>query len=370
MKKITTNTKTLSNAVAIANTYTSKDGDYAGAITFVGNDGMIEVKATDNMQTIIFKNISFVSADLTDNSFDAITLDGKKLATVLKVTKSDEVIIELHEDHIVVKSSRSRVKISTQAKAQEIEIEKGYGKTLEIGNSIKSIHYLVHAIDTNNPKFELNGLFINVKKGNVDMVATDSKRLAVVSSETSMEDMHLILPRQTVLTIDKLFSDVDIETEADDVLFSIHSPFISYSTKLINGKYPEYKRILPTSFSQTVMLNVKEFKETVEEASMFESDILITIKNQALAASDISKNTNVQMQKDESMYIHTDLQFAIYAKYILDVLASCDSEEIQLCFNDSNIPIALKTGEFQEVIMPIALPDVEENESSDSREAA
>jgi len=84
MKTITTSTKTLKSVVAIANTYTSKDGDYIAAVTLVGNDGVLEVKATDTVHTVIFKNIAFISSDLTDPSFDAVTLDGKKLATALK----------------------------------------------------------------------------------------------------------------------------------------------------------------------------------------------------------------------------------------------------------------------------------------------
>jgi len=362
MKKITTNTKTLSNAVAIANTYTSKEGDYAGAITLVGNDGMIEVKATDMMQTMVFKNIVFTSDDLTDPNFDAISLDGKKLATVLKVAKSDEVIIEINDDFIVVKSNRSRVKIEIHAKAQEITVVKDYGEKLELSSFVDSMESLFHAIDINNPKYELNGMLMQAKEGLVSMVATDTRRLAAVSKKANVKDLDIIIPKQAISTIIKHFNVEDVVAEADDVMLTVDTAMQSYSTKLINGKFPDYQRIMPVEFSHTINLSTKSLAEVVEEASMFESDILISIKNQTLCASDLSKNTEAFSQEDETIDDSIEIFFAVNAKYVLEFISSIEAETIELCFNAHNVPFVLKAVDHQEVIMPIILPDVFEDD--------
>ena len=361
MKKITTNTKVLLNAVATANNYTSKDGDYAGAITLNGVNGQMEVKATDMMQTIVFKNIAFVSSDLTDNDFAPVTLDGKKLATVLKVAKSDEVIIEFADDHIVVKSGRSRAKIETMAKVQKIALEKGYGKSLDLGDSFDGMRYLTHAIDANNPKYELNGLLLEADGSKLTMVATDARRLATVSKPSSVEDVDVILPKEAIVTLNKLFSDVDFEAEVDEYKFSVYSPFVDYETKLISGKFPEYQRIIPKTFSQILILGTKEFTELVTEASIFEQDILINVSQDELTASDMSGNTKAIMPRSETMRLRKEFRFAVNSKYILDVLTNANSEEVELCFNETNLPFVLKAdGDIQEVIMPVTLP--EENE--------
>jgi len=355
MKKITTNTKTLLGAVSTANTYTSKDGDYAGTIAFVGNNGMMEVKATDMMQTIVFKNIAFTSSDLSESGFEAISLDGKKLATVLKMAKSDEVIIEINDDFIIVKSNRSRVKIETMSEAQDISIEKGHGNPIILDECIGIMDSLIHAIDQNNPKYELNGLMLEAKDNKVSMVATDTRRLAVASSDTQMDDIKIIIPKQAVTTIVKLFSNNEIEAESDDVSFSIHSHFVSYSTKLINGKYPDFDRIVPKDFSQIVTLNAKKLVEIIEEAAMFEHNIVFSIKDQILSATDINKNTEAYAEKDETIDIHTDLNFIVHSRYILDFISACKSETVKLSFNNHNIPFALSTDKMLEVIMPVVL---------------
>ena len=368
MKKITINTKALLNAVANANNYTSKDGDFAGAITIIGNDGQLEVKATDMIQTIIFKNIGFISSDLTNPNFDAVSLDGKKLATVLKAAKSDEVIIELSNGFITIKSNRSRAKIETREKVQEIEIAQSYGKKLELDGCIEMMDSMIHAIDQNNPKYELNGLLIEMENGTVNMVATDTRRLALVSDTIEGNDeVNIIIPKQAVITATKLFSDVEIEAEADSVLFSIHSDFASYSTKLISGSFPDYQRIIPKDFSQTVQLDAKSLVEVVTKASMFNNDIIISIQNQVLSAKDTDGNTEAYMPEEETMDPQVKIFFAVDSKYILDVISSSGEKTVDLCFNEQNIPLVLKAGKLKEVIMPIQLPDALEE---DIQEAA
>ena len=354
MKKITINTKLLLNAVAVANNYTSKDDEYAGAITLTGDNNSLEVKAADGLQAIVFKNISFTSSDLADPSFETIALNGKKLATVLKAVKDNDVVIELQKESIMIKSNRSRVKIETHAKIQKIGVEKNYGKPLEIAACIQRMDSLLHAIDQNNPKYELNGLLIQAKDGQVDMVSTDTRRLAIISNSTQMDDTQIILPKQAVATMSKLFSEDEVIAEADDVLFSIHSESISYSTKLINGSYPDSNRIVPKSFSQTVILKADDLAEAIAEASMFENDIFIAIKNQILTISDFKQDTKVMLPKDESINIDTELYFAVNARYILDFIKAADTETLELCFNVHNFPFALKTKGLQEIVMPIA----------------
>lgn len=368
MKKITINTKALLNAVANANNYTSKDGDFAGAITIIGNDGKLEVKATDMIQTIIFKNIGFVSSDLTDPNFDAISLNGKKLATVLKAAKSEEVIIELDSGFVTVKSNRSRAKIETREKVQEIEIAQGYGKKLELDGCVEMMDSMIHAIDQNNPKYELNGLLIEMGNGTVKMVATDTRRLALVSDAIeSNDEVNIIIPKQAVITATKLFGNVEIKAEANSALFSMSSDFVSYSTKLISGSFPEYQRIIPKDFSQTVILDAKSLAEVVTEASMFNNDVIISIQSKVLLAKDIDGNTETYMPEDETMDPQTDIFFAVDSKYILDVISSSGEKTVELCFNEQNVPLVLKAGKLKEVIMPILLPDAPEK---DIQEAA
>ena len=352
MKKITTNTKTLLNAVANANNYTSKDGEFEGIVTIVGRDSILEVKAQNHEQTIVFKNISYASSDLTDADFGEISLDGKKLATVLKVSKSEEVLIEINKESITLKSGRSRVKIDTLAKHQEIEIVQSASENIPL--SIEQIAKMYHSIDTNNPKYELNGMLVEVHNKSLNLVSTDTKRLTVASSDSDMNDLRIVIPRHAVSTLTKLFNEEDAIMQTDETQFSVHSHYVSYASKLINGKFPEYQRIVPKQFKQSAEIDTEILKETLIEASMFESDILIAVKNQTLTVRDYSGNTEVEVPLGDSVYLHTDFHFGVNAKYVLEFIGAINNSIIELSVNEFNTPFVLsdKNGCI-EVVMPL-----------------
>lgn len=362
MKKITTNKKTLLSAVVIANKYSSADGDFARSITLKGIDLMMSISSTDMVQSIVCKNIPFTTNDISDFEFKELSLDGKKLLTALKVVKGNDVTIEIKKGHILIKSDKNTAKIETFSNAQPIKVS-NEGESIKLGSGISNMQKLIHSIDSNNPKFELNGLLFEVKEGTMNMVSTDTRRLAVVSESTKIkENISLILPKQAIQTMSEIFTGVETEIVANKTNISICSDFVDYSSKLISGKFPDYKRILPASFSQNVVLDIFALKEVSKEASIFESDIIISIKDQMISATDTSGNTEVFTEINKNIGADINIRFAVNANYILDVVSVCGEKEIELCFNDSNIPFILKGGNFKEVIMPIVLSDDENSE--------
>lgn len=359
MKTLTINTNSLLNAVAVANNFMSKDGDFAGKIVLVGTDGKLEVKASNNEQTIIFKDIDFVSSDLTDNNFFAFSIDGKKMLTVLKAAKTDEIHIELHSEQIIVKSARSKVKIETLANTQDIEIAKGNGHTFDISSQVSSMEQVLHAVDTNNPRFEINGVLLQAKNGIFNIVGTDTKRLASITSETSLSDIDVIVPKKGIETIVKLFKGFNISAEIDNVSLSVHTESVSYSTKLINGKYPQWQRIVPQSITQSVSISKHSFELLIREASIFNPEIIIDISDNKIRLTDFDGATEVE---DDFTSSNENIKFGVNAKSLIDFLASYDEENVQICFNESNMPVMLVANpEYKEIIMPIIMPEIEED---------
>ena len=362
MKTITIATSMVTTAVATASNFTQKEGDYAGKIVLAGTDSKLEVKASDYTQTIIFKDLDFVSSDLTDNSFKAFSIDAKRLSTVLKNAKTDEVQIELHSEHIVVKSGRSKVKIETMANVQEINISRG-GKSLDLSSQIGSMEQLLHAVDTNNPKFELNGVLLQSKNGSFNIVATDTKRLGAITTPTDMDDAEYILPKRAVETISKLFKGFDINIEATNASMIFSNDNVSYSTQLINGKYPEWQRIMPKTIEQSVVLPRTSLSELVKEASIFDDEIIISLKNNQIVITDFGRDTEVVQEFELG---NTNITFGIKAKSVIDFLHSFEEENVQIGFNGSNLPIMLIANpEYKEVVMPVVMPTIEEEQDEE-----
>lgn len=351
MKTITINTIGLSNAVTTANTFTSKEGEFAGKIVLVGTNGKLMVKASDINQTIIFRDIGFVSSDLTDSDFPAFSIDGKKLQAVLKAAKNDEIMMNLLEDKIEIKSGRSKIKIETMVKTQSIDIAIGSGDSFDVSSHIGSFERVLHAIDMNNPKFELNGALLQVKDGMFNIVATDTRRLSVISSQTDIDDMEIIIPKVGVQTIVKLFSKTNVSAEIDSSSISVHSDTLSYQTKLTNGKFPEWSRIMPKSFSQKITLNKSLMISLLKEASVFENNLLMKIEHGEIVMKDESMNTKVSEVFDNQ---EASIKLGVNAKHLLDFMVSTDEEEVVFNYADLNLPIMLSSGEQQrEIMMPV-----------------
>lgn len=366
MKTLTINTSALRNSVAVANTFTQKEGDFMGMITLVGTDGKLEVKSSDFVQAVIFKNIDFVSSDLTDTNFAAFSVDGKKLTTVLKTAKTDEVQIELHSEKIVIKSGRSKVKIDTLANTQVIEIVQD-GDSFDFSNEIGKMEQILHAVDSNNPNYALNGVLLQVKDGVFNMIGTDTKRMAIATSETTLSDIDVVVPKDAVSTISKLFKGFNIEAHIGEVYLTVDTETVCYQTKLINSAFPQWQRIVPQSAEQTITINRTGLKVLIEEAAIFESKVKIKINKDGIVVKDLDGNTEAT---DTFTVDNADMLFAVDSKAILDFLNSFDEDNVDIAYNGANMPFMLTANsEYKEILMPVVLSDDEDSEEETSHAA-
>lgn len=364
---ITLNTTILSNAVATASNYAPKDGEFAGKIVLIGQDGKLEVKASDYAQTIIYKGLAFTCSDLTVDSFEAFSIDGKKLSTVLKAAKSAEVQIDLKEDEIVVKSGRSKVKIETLAKTQDIQVTKG-AREFDFGLEMGHMERILHAVDTNNPKYELNGVLLQSTNGVLNIIGTDGKRLSRASS-TSDLDFEIIVPKSGIASAIKLFSGFDIKASIQDTSLSIRTETIDYEVRLTNGKYPAWQRIVPQSLKQTLTFERTTLIELIKEANLFENELVFEVKNGKITLTDIKKSTVVEDSFEDE---NANVRFGMNSKLVLDFLASYDGEKVQLGFNEPNLPFMLiADSSYSEIVMPILLADnqIDENVETEAKAA-
>jgi DNA polymerase-3 subunit beta len=366
MQTLTINTSVLRNSVSVANTFTQSEGDFIGMITLVGTDGKLEVKSSDFVQTVIFKNIDFVSSDLTNTSFNAFSVDGKKLTTVLKAAKTDEVQIELYSEKIVIKSGRSKVKIDTLANTQEIEIVKD-GESFDFSSQIGKMDQILHAVAHDGPNYALLGVLLQAKDGLLNIVGTDTKRMAIASSETKLNDLDVIVPKDAVSTISKLFKGFNIEAYIGESYLTVDTETVCYQTKLINTLYPEWQRIVPKSAEQTITINRRGLKTLIEEASIFESKVKIRINEKGIVVQDMDGNTEVT---DTLAVDNADMYFAVDSKAVIDFLNSFDEDNVVIAYNGANMPFVLTANsEYKEIVMPIVISDEETHKEETSHAA-
>jgi len=323
-------------------------------IKFTLNNNYLSLKATDNEIGLAIKNIGCEQSD----NFE-FTANGKKLLNIIKILKNGTINVELLNDNIVISQNSSRFKLPTfdyEAFPSFPQSENKPKITLNSSKLIESLKKITPTIDTNNPKFELNGALIDIKLDKTNVVGTDTRRLGVKTIEGSNEsELSIIIPKRAILEIQKLFFN-EIEIIYDETNLIIQSQNYFFFTRLINGKYPNYERIIPQSSKHSLQIDKKEMIEAIKMIETVSNEIKLTISNdsilfESLAEDNLEAKTSIMIENG----IENNFTFALNSRYILDFLYQAKSDKFELNLNEPNLPFLLKDNDFITVVMPIVL---------------
>ncbi len=318
------------------------------------NDSKLTVKATDY-------EIGFcVSTDNLSISEDGtVTANGKKFLDIVRILKDGEINLEVIKDTLHISQGSSNFKLPTFAYNEFPEFPSYEGKariSIESHTLIESLKKITPAIDTNNPKFELNGALIDIKTDIINFASTDTRRLAVVTvNNQSDKELSIIIPKKAIIEIQKLFFD-NIELYYDETNLIIHSQQYTFFTKLINGKFPEYSRIIPKEIAHNLLLPKATMIDALKQITTISTDVKISFLNDTITFESLSDD-NIEAKTE----LHYPTNFteifsiAINSRYLLDFLNSINSSEFTIGLNEGNLPFILRDENFITVVMPIVI---------------
>ncbi|NQY93915.1 MAG: DNA polymerase III subunit beta [Campylobacteraceae bacterium] len=316
-------------------------------------NGKLILKATDyeiGLETQI--------TELTDTSEGKATVNGSNLLGIIKRLKNSEIIIEAIDNNLIIKQNKSNFKLpSYEANEYPSSAQMDNLKTLDINtiNLINSIRKITPAIDNNNPKFELNGALIDIKANKINFVATDTRRLAVSHLQNiSNAETQIIIPKKAIIEIQKLFLD-EATISYDETNLVISTSNMKFFTKLINGKFPDYERIIPNSLKYNLTLPKAILVESIKLVTSLFSNIKITFNANGIVFESLDEDSESKTQVDMNLNIDKDFYLAVNAKYLLDFLSLTNNENITVGFNESNLPFYLEDDKFFTIVMPIVL---------------
>ncbi|MEA3353442.1 MAG: DNA polymerase III subunit beta [Campylobacterota bacterium] len=299
-----------------------------------------------------------VVSDITDILDGKATVNGSNLLNIIRRLKDDDIVFEVIDHNLNIKQKRSSFKLPMY-NAEEYPMFPNMDnlKSLEINtiNLINSIRKITPAIDNNNPKFELNGALIDIKSQKINFVATDTRRLAVSYLENiSNDEMQIIIPKKAIIEIQKLFLD-EANIRYDETNLVVSNDNYTFFTKLINGKFPDYERIIPNSLKHSFLLSKAMLIEAIKLVTSIESKVKITFSANNIIYESLDDDSESQTQIDCELNIEESFYIAVNSKYILDFLSSTNSEKITIGYNESNLPFYLEDGNFITIVMPIVL---------------
>jgi len=323
-------------------------------IYFDAKDSNLTLKATDyeiGLKTEI--------KDVNINEDGKATANGKKILDIVRILKDEEIILEKKDDHLFIKQGHSKFKLPV-FDAEEFPT---FPTTQNLPNiSLNSIDFITSlkkitpAIDTNNPKFELNGALIDIKEDQINLVATDTRRLALVKLKNSPDTiLALIIPRKAILEIQKLFLE-DISLYYDETNLIIKSDNYLFFTKLINGKFPDYERIIPKTLKYELNLPKDKMVEAIKQITTISNEIKLTfLKDRIIFKSLSEENIEAQTEIEVQTPFEEKFIMAVNSKFLLDFINHIEGNEFIMGLNEPELPFLLKNENFLTIIMPIVI---------------
>lgn len=207
------------------------------------------------------------------------------------------------------------------------------------------------AISTEETRYYLNGIYMHAKTEGetkvLRVVATDGHRLACVESPLPAGAENLagvIIPRKTINEIRKLLDDVSIEEisvslSENKVRFEMQD--VALTSKLIDGTYPDYERVIPTDNDKELELDVKELSNAVDRVSVVAERTraikLITEKNKIIIATS-SPDLGSASEEMEAKFEGGNLEIGYNFRYLLDILGEVKGDNVKISFTDGSSP--------------------------------
>jgi len=314
----------------------------------------LTIKATDYEIGFLVK-----TQNLNIDNDGSITANGKKFLDIIRILKDGEINLNVKNETLYITQGSSKFKLPTFSHNEFPEFPNYQGKariSIDSHTLIESLKKITPAIDTNNPKFELNGALMDIQKEFINFASTDTRRLAVVNVQNSSEnELSIIIPRKAIVEIQKLFFN-DIELYYDETNLIIHSEQYTFFTKLINGKFPEYSRIIPKEIANNLLLPKAIMIDSIKQITTISTDLKITFLNDVITFESLSDdNIEAKTEITHTTGFSEAFSIAINSRYLLDFLNSIQNSEFNIGLNESNLPFVLSDLNFKTVVMPIVI---------------
>jgi DNA polymerase-3 subunit beta len=213
------------------------------------------------------------------------------------------------------------------------------------------------AISTEETRFYLNGIYVHAhKEGKREMraVATDGHRLARFQMELpegAADIPGIIVPRKTVVELQRLLDDVEgaIEVSLSDTKIQFATDGIELTSKLIDGTFPDYQRVIPTSNDKVLTLDAREFAQAVDRVSTISADktraVKLGIARDKLTLTVINPDSGTATEEVGASYSAAPLEIGFNARYLLDITGQIEGKEVRFLLSDAGSPTLIEDAE-------------------------
>ena len=338
-------------------------------ILFVADRESLVISATDMEVEMVIR----LDASATVDIAGAITLPARKFIDIWRSLPADaDVSVETKDNKASVKCGRSRFSLATLP-AQDYpnlgDLHPQVSLTLKTTALRRIIAETQFAMAHQDVRYYLNGLLIELSGNRVRAVATDGHRLAlsdVLIDSGIKETLQVIVPRKGITEAMRLLGDQgqdgEVQLEISQSHLRIRAGNYQLTTKLIDGKFPDYMRVLPAKGDKIVVADRETLKHGLARTSILSNEkfrgVRLTLQNNHIQA--LAHNPD-QEEAEESIdvaYTGQELEIGFNVVYLLDVLSVLGEEKVQLEFSTpekSCLIFGQGNSDSKYVIMPMRL---------------
>ena len=310
-------------------------------VLLVVKDGALSVTATDLEVELV------AHADVDTESGGEITVSGRKLLDICRaLPEGTEVTVSVSGEKLNVRGGRSRFNLATLPAAEFPVIEDiKAGQKISVSQEglarlIEKTHFSMAQQDV---RYYLNGMLLETGKGYLKAVATDGHRLALSQAEIegAIDEQQVIVPRKGVLELQRLMSgegDLNIELGTNHVRIQLDG--IRFTSKLIDGRFPEYERVIPKESSNELTADRGAFRGALQRTAILSNEkyrgIRLVIRDSGVVLQAHNPEQEEAEEELEVEYNGEDIEIGFNVNYLLDALGAVDGDEISLSVQDSN----------------------------------
>ncbi len=332
-----------------------------GKVVFTATD--LDIEAVD-------------SADAKVKTNGAVTAPAGTLFDVIrKLPAGADVELELNPDNnqLAINSGRSKFSLPTLPASDFQTMTPDKDATtfeIEASDLRRLIDKTRFAISTEETRYYLNGVYLHAadtdKGKKLRTVATDGHRLALCETDApkGAEDLAgVIVPRKAVGEVRRLIdsSDGDVTVSVSDTKIVFTSGRAQLTSKLIDGTFPDYARVIPKGNDKALIIDNKAFEAAVDRVSTVSTErsrsIKLSLSKGKITLAVSSAETAGQGHEEvECDYSETEMDIGFNAKYLLDVTAQIEAEDARFLFNDPASPALVldpADDSAQYVLMPL-----------------
>ena len=308
----------------------------------------------------------------------AFTANSKIISDCVNLLPNKKVGLEQRNDDLLVDCENYQAKIKGQSAEEfplipEVDRKNYFSAPAEAVK--KAISQVIFATAISETRLELSGVLFVFAGNNLTVAATDSYRLAekrIQIKSTSEEEKKIIIPAKTLQELLRVLSaglGDEVAGNGQELRFYLSDNQILFThgstelvSRLIEGQYPDYQQIIPTTSKTRITIDRQELIRAVKLASLFSktgiNDVNLDFpagKNQVVVSS-VSGQTGENITKLEAKVVGDDNSIVVNYRYLLEGLNSIESEAIKIEVIDSNTPCLVKPEQDQGylyIIMPI-----------------